>query len=439
MMACRQHGTHYRIGHMKKFIIASAIMLPLCAMALDLGPFTLTGFAKVEASQASNQCKTCQRFPDEARHRPWADELNQGVPYGTAGTTLSLFQPYLALKDIHIGGGFKVKGLLSQRWRDGKQDIAGVMYEQNATLHHEDYGQLQIGAFPTRGWSTADYPYGTNIGVADAWASSGSGYGLLTQAVRYGTRLFDVNSGDLYLEATYDMGSKDAKVQKPEFYELYAKYVKGPLMLDMTAQSAKNGQALAWGHAPFIGAATTAPYQGNIVPGNKQSMVMAMARYNYNSKTDLYAGLRRNQWSGAKAVITGQNANGSYLWNDMFNIDNAAATGQGYSASSTDMSFGVVHRFKPQWSIRAGGVYLGKAKTSNPVDRGQNNSMLLGTVGLGYEVKPGFSVYGFTGMVRYAQKGQAPLSMPSHASFTGVDSRVATTGNWLGAGLVYTF
>ena len=424
---------------MKLLITGLLSLFSFASFALDVGPFTLTGFAKVEASQASNQCKTCQRFPDEARHRPWADELNQGVPFGTTGSTLTLFQPYLGLKDIQLGGGFKVKGLLSQRWRDGKQDIAGVMYEANATVHHEDYGQLQVGAFPTRGWSTADYPYGTNIGVADAWASSGAGYGLLTRAVRYGSRLLDVNSGDLYLEATYDMGSKDAKVQKPAFYELYAKYVKGPLMLDMVAQSATNGQALAWGHAPFVGVATTEPYLGNIVPGNKQSIAMVMARYNYNAKTDLYGGLRRNQWSGSKAVITGQNAAGAYLWNDMFNIDNATATGQGYSASSMDMSFGVVHRFKPQWSVRAGGVYLGKAKTNNPVDRGQNNSLLLGTLGLGYEIQPGLSVYGFTGALRYAQKGLAPLSMPSNSSFSGVDSRVATSGVWIGAGLVYTF
>jgi hypothetical protein len=42
-------------------------------------------------------------------------------------------------------------------------------------------------------------------------------------------------------------------------------------------------------------------------------------------------------------------------------------------------------------------------------------------------------------MVNFGKKGLAPLSMPSHASFTGVDSRVAKSGNWMGAGLVYTF
>ena len=47
------------------------------------------------------------------------------------------------------------------------------------------------------------------------------------------------------------------------------------------------------------------------------------------------------------------------------------------------------------------------------------------------------SVYGFVGAVEYGKKGLAPLSMPAHAAFTGVDSRVAKSGNWAGMGVVY--
>jgi hypothetical protein len=42
-------------------------------------------------------------------------------------------------------------------------------------------------------------------------------------------------------------------------------------------------------------------------------------------------------------------------------------------------------------------------------------------------------------MVRYAYKGLAPLSMPGHASFSNVDSRIAQDGRWLTLGLVYAF
>jgi hypothetical protein len=245
-----------------------------------------------------------------------------------------------------------------------------------------------------------------------------------------------VAGGDLYLEATYDGGDSSAKVRQPSFYELYAKYVKGPWMIDATAQSTKNGQAMAWGHGPFIGVTTTDPFQGNIVDGNRQSIVMLMGRYQLNAKTDAFAGVRHNRWSGSKAVVTGYEAPNA-LWNNMFNVDSVDAnTGRAYSASTTDFSMGAVYRFKPQWSVRAGAVYLGKASTSNPVERGQSNDMKLGTLGLGYEVQPGMSVYGFVGAVQYGKKGLAPLSMPGHAAFTGVDSRVAKSGNWAGVGLV---
>ena len=414
-------------------------LLPLTALAVDFGPFTLTGFAKIEASRASNQCSNCQLIANEDRHRPWADALAQGVPYGTAGSNLTLFQPYIGTQEFNLGGGFKVKGLLSQRWRDGKQDIQGVLYEKNATFLHEDHGLVQVGAFPTRSWSLADYPYGTRLGVADAWASSGAGYGLLTQAIRYGSPLLDVAGGDLYLEATYDAGDSQAKVRKPGLFELHAKYVKGPWLVDAVAQSAKNGQAMAWGHGPFIGVTTTAPFEGNMVQGNQQSIVMLMARYQLNAKTDLFAGVRHNRWSGNKAVMTGY-VDPNALWNNMFNVDGVDATAnKAYSASSTDISLGAVYRFAPKWNVNTGMVYLSKASTKNPVERGQSNTMLLNTVGLGYEIQPGFAVYGFAGMVNFGKKGLAPLSMPGHASFTGVDSRVAKSGNWLGAGLVYTF
>lgn len=405
--------------------------------AIDVGPLTINGFVKVETSRASNQCSDCQLVAGEARHRPWADDLAAGKSYGTKGRNFSLAQPYIGTKEFELGQGFKVKGLVSQRWRDGKVDIPGIWYEKNATLLHEDYGTLQVGAFPTRGWSVADYPYGTKFGVADPWASSGAGYGLLTNAVRYGLPLMDVNNGDLYLELTYDQGGAGYSKHKPQFYEVYAKYVNGPLILDVTAQSASNGMPMAWGHGPFKGITNDASKENLIAEGNKQSIVMLMSRYQMNAKTEVLAGVRFNRWSGNKAAWLGKDAQGNDLWNDMFNI--SSLTGPSYSATSTDFSLGAVYKFMPKWSVNTGVVYLGKANTSNPVERGQSNTMTLNTLGVGYEVEPGFSVYGFGGMVNFGHKGLAPLSMPGHAAFTGVDSRVAKSGNWAGVGLVYTF
>ena len=425
----------------RRFVGLVLLVLTQTAAAVDLGPFSLTGFAKVEFSRASNQCVNCQTFPTEDRQKPWADEIALGKSYGVNDTSLTLFQPYLGTRPFDLGGGFKIKGLLSQRWRDGRVDIPGVWYEKNLILTHEDHGMLQVGAFPTRSWSWADYPYGTVLGIADPWASSGAGYGLLTQAVRYGTPLIDLAGGDLYLELTHDQGDKNWRTQKPSLFEAVARYVRGPWMVDLIGQIGTNGPAAAWGHGPFTAVSTVPTLDANPanrVVGNQQQISMLMARYQWNAKTDVYGGIRHNRWSGSPGLPIGRDASNNLIWANMFNV-NSGNISQSYPATSTDFNAGVVHRFKPQWSVRAAMVHFGKASTQNPTERGQSNSMWLGTLGLGYEIQPGWSVYGYGGMAKFARQGLAPLSMPANTAFTGIDPRVSTSGVWAGMGMVYVF
>ena len=126
------------------FPVAGLLFSIPFAHAVDIGPFTITGFAKAEYSGSTNQCANCQYVPNEDRQRPWADATSLGVPYGKNDGGMTLFQPYLGTKEFDLGNGFKIKGLLSQRWRDGKQDIQGITYEKNATVSHEDYGLIQV-------------------------------------------------------------------------------------------------------------------------------------------------------------------------------------------------------------------------------------------------------------------------------------------------------
>lgn len=428
-----------------KWIGSAIFFLAPVVHALDVGPITINGFVKAEAGQTSNVCEDCQAVPGEDRQRPWADAIAPGKPYGTKAGSVTLFQPYIGTKEFDLGRGFKLKGLYSQRWRDGKVDIPGVEYEKNVSLSHEDYGRLQVGAFPSRGWSVADYPYGTQIGVSDAWASSGSGYGLLANAVRYSTPLQDFANGDLHLEMTVDTGDSPSRQYKPLFVEMYAQWVKGPWVVDVVMQDAKNGAPSSWTHGPFRGIAHT-PADDLLVDAaggddNRQKIFMAMARYQYNAKTVLFGGVRHNRWSGANATCTEFVAGVGCLWAPFFNVDGVDTGGgnRGYSASSTDISLGATYRINEKWSTSAGLVRLGRASTANPVPRGQSNSMTLATVGVGYDVMPGLNVYGYVGTVQYKQKGLAPLSMPGHSSFSGVDSRVAKSGNWAGVGVVYTW
>ena len=408
------------------------------ALALEYGPFSLTGFAKVEAIRASNQCTDCQRFPTEDRHRLWADALVPGKSFGTQSNTLTLFQPYLAA-NFDLGQGVRLSGLLSQRWRDGSVDIRGFWYEKNVALSHEDWGRIAVGAMTSRAWSMADYPFGTDIGMADTWASSGAGYGLNTRAIRLTSRPLDVGSGDLVAELTYDQGNTDFKRNKPRFIEVWLQYKQRDLLLDLMLQDTRNGTPMGWGHGPFTGLTPFAADDDKL-GGSGQAIAMVMARYELSQHWKLQAGLRSNRWSGAYAVIT--QFGSPTLWNNMFNVDwNGQLNGvpnPGYAATSTDFTFGARYTDGP-WSYHAGWTHLGKAKTANPSERGQSNSANVLAIGAGFEVQPGLRVYALAGVVFYSKLGLAPLSMPSQSAFTGVDSRIARNGNWAGLGAVYTF
>lgn len=410
--------------------------------AVEFGPFTLNGFVKLEASRSSNQCTDCQRFPSEGKQRIWADEMVPGKAYSTQNTSVALMQPWLGA-NFDLGQGFKLNGLLSQRWRDGKPDVEGIKwFEKNAAISHEEWGSVRVGAMTSRAWSVADYPYGTDIGIAYPWASSGAGYGLMTNAVRYTSRPYDLFSGDLVLEGTYDRGNTDFKINKPRFMELWAQYRKGDLALDGVLQDSRNGTPSAWGQSPFTGL-TPFGADDSKLGGSGQAIAMAMVRYDINPRWQVSAGVRFNRWSGAYAVITQPaTTTTSAMWNNMFNVNwNGTLRGvgnPGYAATSQDLSLGLRHK-EGEWSYSAGLVRLGKASTNNPSERGQSNGLTLMTAGVGKELGQGWRVYAMAGIVQYDRLGLAPMSMPSNSAFSGVDSRNARSGNWIGLGTVYVF
>ncbi len=433
-------------GLLRASLSAAALCLPLAAVAIDFGPFTLTGFAKAEFTRVSSYCplKECQVEQFAGREFIWADELVQGRSYSAGTTHVTLAQPYLAVK-FDLPRGFRVSGLLSQRWRDGKEDFKGFWYDKSVAISHEDYGRLSVGAMQTRAWSMADYPFGSDIGVGDPWASAGAGYGLLTRAVRYTSRIFDVAEGDLVAEVTYDMGKSGWDKNKPRFWELWLQYRRGDLGLDLMLQDGKNGGPVAFGHAPFTSLFYDAQFDKDL-GGSSQGIAMVMARYKVDSKLELSAGLRGNRWSGAYAKFLQSktvNPGGFDIWNNPFNVDWSKDLGggvyKGYPATSVDLVLGARYKIAPKWTAHTGMVHLGAAATDNPTNRGQSNSATFNTIGLGYDYGQGLQVYGLAGMVNYAKRGLAPISMPSHQAFSSIDSRVKSRGNWFGAGATFTF
>jgi hypothetical protein len=433
---------------MARACAAAAATLGLAgpASAIDFGPFSLTGFAKVDVTRISSECplKDCQVEKFASREFIWSDELVQGVGYGAGTTHVTLFQPYLGAK-FDLPRGFKLSGLLSQRWRDGKEDFKGFLYDKSIAVSHEDYGRLTVGAMQTRAWSMADFPFGTDIGIGDQWASSGAGYGLLTRAVRYTSRMFDVAEGDLVVEGTYDFGKSGFSRNKPRFWELWLQYRRGDLGLDVMIQDSRNGPPVSFGHAPFSRLFYDSRFDDDL-GGSGQSIAMIMARYKVDAKLELSAGLRANRWSGAYAKFLeseADNPEGFDIWNNPFNVDWSTDLGGGvykaYSARSVDVVLGGRYRINDKLAAYTGLVYLGKASTNNPSERGQSNTALFNTVGLSYDALPGLRLNAVAGLVTYGRKGLAPTSMPSHQAFTGIDSRIEKRGNWFGVGATYTF
>jgi len=441
-----------------RLALASALLsLSASSYAIDFGPdgmFSLTGFAKVETALTSNQCRDCQRFPLETdKQRIWADELVNGKEYKTMGQTTIMFQPWLGAK-YNLGNGFTANALLSQRFRGSTDNILdslkyidrdmpfdkNIWYEKNVAISHEDYGRVAIGSMTARGWAVADYPYGTNIGLSNEWAGSGAGYGMLGNAVRVTTRPLDVMNGDLVLEATIDQGNTGFTKNKPLLIELYAQYHQGDLVVDAVYQNAKNGKPMAWGHGPFGGLTDSSADDRLLTSGAEQSMAMAVARYQLTSQIELSGGVRANRWSGMQAILLTDGPQG--LWNNMFNVAWESKVdgveNPGYAATSVDFSAGARYRTGP-WTASVGLIYLGKAKTSNPAERGQSNDATAATVGLNYDYGQGIQFYSFAGTSHFGRIGLSPMSMPGNTAFWGVDSRVAQDGNWLGAGVVYTF
>ena len=122
----------------------SALPVALCvlglgavtaAQAFDYGPFSLTGFAKVNLGYVSNGCKDCQRDTSAGRHFIWTDDLAFGKEYGGLATDSVQIQPTLGVK-FDLPQGFTVSGAYSQRYRDGKPDLPGVFYDRSVTLKH---------------------------------------------------------------------------------------------------------------------------------------------------------------------------------------------------------------------------------------------------------------------------------------------------------------
>ena len=410
------------------------------ARAFEYGPLSLTGFVKVVGAQISNYCERCQREPDAGRHFIWADDIVFGKEFGGEFKRSIQVQPTLAA-NFDLPQGFKFNAAFSQRWRDGEPDLPGVVYERSASLKHEYYGTVQLGNFLSRGWNRPDFPYASDVGQT-VFSDSGAAYGILVDALRYTSRELYVMDGNLVLEGSYAQGDTRFKRNKPRFFEIWALWGSGPLVVEAVAQSGKNSAPAAFAKAAFKGL-TYAPLRDDPqLNGNSQGIFMLLAKYQIGTSYEVSGGLRRNRWSGAYAVQLTQGARAE--WNNPFNVnwggfDANGVANPGYAARSTDLMLGLRKYVSREWQAYAGLTYLGKASTANPRERGQSNSAVFGSIGAHYDFFNGLTVSAALNAVHYGRKGLAPLSMPAHDAFSNIDSRIAKKGNWVSVEANYKF
>jgi predicted porin len=425
---------------------AAAALWGLPAHAVDFGPndmFSLIGFAQVELGRVNNQCPggACRLTATENnRYLPWADAIVPGLKLSSSGTTFTQLNLRLSAKH-DLSQGFKLKGTLAQNLINGSVETPGFWREKSVELSHEEYGTLAVGDLTSRTWMFADTPLSGDLGLVPAWANTGAGYRNITNAIRYTSKVLDVAGGDMVLEATYAVGNTSFKINKPRFLELWAHYGKGDLSLDAMYQDSRNGVPSAFGASVFNGLHPNAALADGKLGSSGQSVAVLQAVYQFSKTVELKAGVRRNRWSGAyTALIVAQPGNDQ--WADPFNIDwFGFANGvvrPAYPARSTDILLGARYRMD-KWTFHTGAVYYSKASTANPVERGQSNSALVNTIGASYAYGKGWEFSAGAGMVHFARKGLAPLSLPAHGHTSGIDSRVTKAGNWFTVGAKYTF
>ena len=201
-------------------VAAATLGLSGSAYAIEFGPFSLTGFAKVDVTRVSSYCplEDCQVEKFAGRHFIWSDAMVQGVGYGAATTHVCSSSRIWASSSTYRGG-FKLSALFSQRWRDGEVD-----FEASCTRRTSPSATRTMAAWPSAPCRRAPGALPTTpsapTSASETLGASGAGYGLLTRAVRYTSRPFDVAEGDLVVEATYDIGKSGWKRNKPRFWEL---------------------------------------------------------------------------------------------------------------------------------------------------------------------------------------------------------------------------
>ena len=445
---------------LSRSIAAATVLLAAPALAAQYGPLEIVGFVKDEYALCDNCSEgLVNRSAYDTRGvlSPPVPMVNQGGDSEETGRNLFLAQLSLGLTH-EFDNAVKIEAKTSARMRNGEEDI----YDNWVTdlyggVSHPKFGSLQVGKFSSRSWSRSDsfaYP----IGLSSPWAESGAGYGVYPEAIRYATPEYEIPIGKIRFEASYAEADKRKPLNPsslvesppdPKLYEVFIQYSNEKNLVELIYQDSDGGRQSSFGKGAFYGA------QGNTnglvsspeYDAPSQNVLILQGTYWMNPQWKFSYGLKRSEWSGqAQQCDYGpvSPVQSVCFW-DQPGFNYSDELDKMYDAVEYDFMLGAGY-VRGKWTYTAGGVYMNKASTDNPVEWGQDNTALFLNLGI-YRDVPELSVakyfkmqvYAGLGRTMFGRQGPAPLSMPNNTAFGGVDPRTSESGNFLTLGANLNF
>jgi hypothetical protein len=325
----------------------------------------------------------------------------------------------------------------------------------------------------SRSWSRSDsfsYP----LGLSNAWALSGAGYGVFPRAVRYASRPFETRYGKVTLEGTYAVSSKQyplnydtlrslyakagteiaAPPPLPKLVELFAQFSNEKNLVELVYQGSSGGLQSSFAQGAFVGAQGNTESLANstvATPGYQtphEDVEILQGTYYHSERWRLTYGVRRSEWSGQQQQCDFGFYNpvpappklpyGCFYDQAGFNY---ASDGGLHHAIEYDGMLGIGY-VRQLWVFTLGGVQMMKAYTHSPTEWGQSNRATFVNLGV-YRKLPELSryleVYTGIGRVMFWRPGPPPLSMPGILAFSGADPRVVAYTNSITLGANFIF
>ena len=447
--------------------------------------YELAGFAKVEWTRLGEAKKV---IPDPLSAFTYDNRNALSVPAASL-TTPSDQSGESTLHQLTLGfshemdSALALEARLTHRWRSQERAFDFLTsspdvdyksgssfpsdtdwFEKLVGISRPDLGTIRVGTQLSRSWSRSD-SFSFPVGLSGQWADSGAGFGILPEAVRVSSPIFEDGSGKLSAELTVarnELNTNNVQQNRlttngtpfgpepttPKLVELFLQYSRDKHLIELTVQSASGAKQTSFGKSALVGwiGDPDTSQNDSTVPRRSgkpdQSLVMLQGNYWPDTKNMVTWGVRRNRWSGSAPSCNFDTTKAVCLFgiDAGFNYGPAAQEYAGFKAETWDMMLAWSH-YQGLVTYTVGGVYFGKANSDNPIEWGQSNSAISLNLGVSRrvpEILKGMTVTGGLAFDQFSKLGPAPISMPGN-SFLSTNSLYDKKGYALTLGTTVTF